>query len=157
MEKATFGAGCFWGVEAVFAQVDGVSKTTVGFMGGDVESPSYEQVCTGTTGHAEVVHLEYDPDKVTYDQLLAVFWTNHDPTQMNRQGADVGTQYRSVIFFHTPEQEKAARASRAALEAGDSVDGPVITAIEPAGPFWKADEHHQRYYEKRGQVPGCRL
>src|SRR5215831_12235201 len=148
MEKATFGAGCFWGVEATFRQVEGVTTAAVGYMGGTLENPTYEDVCTDRTGHAEVVQVEYDPSQVSYDELLKVFWENHDPTTLNRQGPDVGTQYRSVIFFTTPEQERAARASRAALEASGRYHRPIVTAIEPAPPFYEAEEYHQRYLEK---------
>ncbi|GGE25600.1 peptide-methionine (S)-S-oxide reductase [Marinithermofilum abyssi] len=150
MATATFGAGCFWGVEALFRQIDGVTDTAVGYMGGNKENPSYEEVCTDTTGHAEVVHLEYDPKVVTYEELLQVFWENHDPTQLNRQGPDVGTQYRSVIFYHTPEQKEAAEKSKAELEKSGKYDKPIVTEIAPAGPFYKAEEYHQRYLEKRG-------
>ncbi len=150
MEKATFGAGCFWGVEAAFRQAEGVAATAVGFMGGTLENPTYEDVCTGETGHAEVVQVEYDPMSVTYEQLLDVFWNNHDPTTLNRQGPDVGTQYRSAIFSHTPEQEAAARASKQRLEASGKYRGDIVTEITPAGPFTKAEEYHQKYLEKRG-------
>jgi peptide-methionine (S)-S-oxide reductase len=156
MEKATFGAGCFWGVEETFRQVPGVVDTAVGFMGGTTEDPSYREVCTGRTGHAEVVHLAYDPARVSYEALLGVFWGVHDPTTKDRQGPDVGTQYRSVIFFHTPEQEAAARASKEREDAGGRFRRPIVTAIEPAGPFWRAEEYHQRYLEKRGAA-ACRL
>jgi peptide-methionine (S)-S-oxide reductase len=149
METATFGAGCFWGVEAKFRQVEGVLHTAVGYMGGTLENPTYADVCTDRTGHAEVVQVTFDPADVSYDDLLAVFWRIHDPTQLNRQGPDVGTQYRSVIFYHTPEQEQAAQASEQALEASGRLGGrPVATAIEPAGTFWRAEEYHQRYLEK---------
>ena len=158
MEKATFAAGCFWGVEETFRALPGVVETAVGFMGGATDSPSYREVCTGRTGHAEVVHLEYDPAKVSYDELLEAFWGCHDPTTMNRQGPDVGTQYRSAIFFHTPEQEAAARASLERAGASGRFRRPIVTAIEPASTFWRAEEYHQRYLEKRGEaachVPG---
>jgi peptide-methionine (S)-S-oxide reductase len=150
MERATFGAGCFWGVEAAFRQVEGVVATAVGFMGGTLENPTYEDVCTGRTGHAEVVQVEYDPSRVAYEQLLDVFWNNHDPTTLNRQGPDVGPQYRSEIFFHSLEQEAAARASKEMLEASGKLRRPVVTEITPAGPFYKAEDHHQQYLEKRG-------
>ena len=156
MEKATFGAGCFWGVEAAFRQVKGVAQTAVGFMGGHTDNPSYEDVCTGATGHAEVVQVQYDPAEVSYEQLLQVFWDNHDPTHLDRQGPDVGTQYRSVIFFHTPEQEAAARSSKEQQKAPGRFPRPIVTATEPAAPFWKAEEHHQQYFEKRGIAPTCR-
>ena len=156
MEKVTFGAGCFWGVEETFRQVPGVLETAVGFMGGTTEEPSYREVCTGRTGHAEVVQLEYDPAKVTYDALLDGFWGCHDPTTKDRQGPDVGTQYRSVIFVHGAEQEAAARASKARQDEAGRFRRPIVTAIEPAGPFWRAEEYHQRYLEKRGEA-ACRL
>jgi len=147
---ATFGAGCFWGVEEVFRHVDGVVGTSVGFMGGDVEDPSYEAVCTHDTGHAEVVHVEYDPEKVSYDALLTIFWENHDPTAVNRQGPDVGEQYRSVIFYHSPEQKSVAEASKKNREESGRYKKSIATVIEPAGPYYKAEEYHQQYLEKRG-------
>ena len=156
MEKATFAAGCFWGVEETFRQLPGVLETAVGFMGGTATNPSYREVCGGRTGHAEVVHLEYDPSRITYDQLLDAFWNAHDPTTLNRQGPDVGDQYRSAIFYHTPEQEAAARASKERLDAAGRFRRPIVTAIEPAGAFWRAEEYHQRYLEKRGAV-ACRV
>ncbi len=146
--KATFGAGCFWGVEAAFRRLDGVSATAVGYAGGRTENPSYEQVCAGATGHAEVVELVYDPERIAYEQLLAVFWAEHDPTQLNRQGPDLGDQYRSVIFVHDPGQRAAAEASRERVQA--RLSRPVVTAIEDAPSFWAAEESHQRYLEKRG-------
>lgn len=156
MEKATFAAGCFWGVEETFRQVPGVVDTAVGFMGGTSESPSYREVCGGRTGHAEVVDLEFDPAKVSYDALLDVFWSCHDPTTKDRQGPDVGSQYRSAIFFHDPTQEAAARASKQRLDAAGRFRRPIVTEIAPAGPFWRAEEYHQRYLEKRGAA-ACRL
>lgn len=156
MEKATFAAGCFWGVEETFRQVPGVVDTAVGFMGGTTESPSYREVCGGRTGHAEVVDLEFDPAKVSYDALLDVFWGCHDPTTKDRQGPDVGSQYRSAIFFHDPTQEAAARASKQRLDAAGRFRRPIVTEIAPAGPFWRAEEYHQRYLEKRGAA-ACRL
>lgn len=148
--KATFGAGCFWGVEAAFRRVPGVTATTVGYLGGTLENPTYEDVCTGKTGHAEVVEVDYDPTQVTYDDLLDVFWTNHDPTTLNRQGPDVGTQYRSAIFFHTPEQEAAARTSKERREQSGQYRRPIVTEITPASTFYRAEEYHQQYLEKRG-------
>lgn len=148
--KATFGAGCFWGVEAAFRRVKGVVDTAVGYEGGITENPTYHDVCTDRTGHAEVVQVEFDPKQVSYEQLLEVFWSIHDPTQVNRQGPDVGTQYRSVIFYHSPEQEAAARKSKEALERSGRYRRPIATAIEPARVFWRAEEYHQRYLEKRG-------
>lgn len=149
-KKATFGAGCFWGIESTFREIDGVVDATVGYEGGHMANPTYKDVCTDLTGHAEVVQVEYDPKKVSYDQLLNVFWNSHDPTQMNRQGPDVGTQYRSVIFFHSPEQEQAACASKAALEASSRFRRPIATQIEPASTFYRAEEYHQQYLAKRG-------
>src|SRR5437868_7337784 len=150
MEKAIFGAGCFWGVEAAFRQVKGVSSTSVGYSGGSYKDPSYRDVCTGRTGHAEVVQVVYDPAKVGYDDLLKVFWENHDPTTPNRQGPDVGTQYRSAIFFSTPEQESAARASKAMLDNSGRYRRPIVTEIAPASEFYPAEDYHQQYLEKRG-------
>ena len=147
-EKATFAAGCFWGVEAAFRQVPGVRATRVGYTGGSRDRPSYEEVCTGRTGHAEAVEVEFDPSRVTYDQLLDVFWSEHDPTQLNRQGPDRGTQYRSAVYFHTPEQEAAALASRDRVQSRSRKQ--VVTEITAAGEFWPAEEYHQRYLEKRG-------
>ena len=155
-EKATFGAGCFWGVEATFRQVDGVIDAAVGFMGGHVDNVSYKQVCWEDTGHAEVVQVEYDPARVSYDTLLDAFWGAHDPTQVNRQGPDIGTQYRTVIFFHTHEQQKAAEASKARLAASGRFSRPIATEIVPAGEFWRAEDYHQRYLEKRGLV-SCKI
>jgi peptide-methionine (S)-S-oxide reductase len=149
-EIATFGAGCFWGIEAAFRRVPGVLDAAVGYSGGRTENPSYQDVCTDTTGHAEVVQVTFDPEKLSYDQLLNVFWTIHDPTQVNRQGPDYGAQYRTAIFFHSPEQEAAAKKSKQAIEASGKLRRPVATEITPAGPFWRAEEYHQRYLEKRG-------
>jgi peptide-methionine (S)-S-oxide reductase len=149
-EIATFGAGCFWGIEAAFRRVPGVLDAVSGYSGGHTQNPSYQEVCTDTTGHAEVVQVTFDPEKVTYDQLLNVFWTIHDPTQVNRQGPDYGAQYRTAIFFHSPEQEATAKKSKQALEASGKLRRPVATEITPAGPFWRAEEYHQRYLEKRG-------
>jgi len=150
-EKATFGAGCFWGVEETFRQLKGVTSTAVGYAGGTKDNPSYEDVCSDETGHAEVVQLEFDPSQISYDELLNVFWLNHNPTTINRQGPDVGTQYRSVIFYHSPEQKAAAEASMQRLSASGKFNRPVVTQIEPAPKFWRAEEYHQRYLEKRGQ------
>lgn len=149
-EIATFGAGCFWGIEAAFRRVPGVLDAVVGYSGGQTQNPSYQDVCTDTTGHAEVVQVTFDNEKLSYDQLLNVFWTIHDPTQVNRQGPDYGKQYRTAIFFHSPEQEAAAKKSKQALEASGKLRRPVATEITPAGPFWRAEEYHQRYLEKRG-------
>jgi peptide-methionine (S)-S-oxide reductase len=149
MEKATFGMGCFWGPEELFRRVDGVISTSVGFMGGSVENPTYEEVCTGRTGHAEVVAVEFDPSRVSYQELLEIFWARHDPTTRNRQGPDIGTQYRSVLFFHSPEQEAAARASKEELERCGRHRREIVTEIVPASNYYPADEYHQRYVEKR--------
>ena len=156
MAIATFGAGCFWGVEAEFRRVQGVKATAVGYAGGDLKNPTYKDVCSDTTGHAEVVQVEYDPEAVSYDDLLNVFWENHDPTTLNRQGPDIGTQYRSVVFFHTPEQEEAARASKERLEKSGRFRRPIVTQIEPASEFWRAEEYHQQYLEKRG-LASCHI
>jgi peptide-methionine (S)-S-oxide reductase len=150
MEKATFGAGCFWGVEAAFRQIKGVTSTAVGYMGGALQDPTYKDVCTDRTGHAEVVQVEFDPAQVSYKDLLQVFWENHDPTTLNRQGPDTGTQYRSAIFFHTPEQQAEAQASKDALEKSGKFRRPIVTEITPAAQFWRAEEYHQQYLEKRG-------
>lgn len=154
-ETATFAAGCFWGVEEAFRRTPGVVDVEVGYTGGTTEQPSYKEVCTGTTGHAEAVRVEFDPERISYDGLLDVFWSIHDPTQRNRQGPDVGTQYRSAIFAHDEDQERAARASKDRLEADGRFPRPIATGIEPAGPFWRAEEYHQRYYERRGIAPRC--
>jgi peptide-methionine (S)-S-oxide reductase len=150
MEKAMFGAGCFWGVEDFFLQMPGVSDAVSGYAGGASERPTYKQVCTGDTNHAEVVEVTFDPDKVSYDSLVDLFFKMHNPTQMNRQGPDVGTQYRSVIFTHGPEQDRVARERRAAVEASGKWKQPIATTIEPAPTFWRAEEHHQRYFKKHG-------
>jgi methionine-S-sulfoxide reductase len=147
-KKATFGAGCFWGVEAAFRRTAGVTGTKVGYAGGAVDNPTYEQVCSDATGHAEVVEVTYDDEQVPYEQLLTIFWLEHDPTQLNRQGPDVGSQYRSVIFVHDEEQRAAAEASREAVQARST--RPVVTQIEDAPPFWEAEDYHQQYLEKRG-------
>ena len=151
MEKtATFAAGCFWGVEDAFRQVKGVTATEVGYTGGTKESPTYKEVCTGRTGHAEAVKVTYDPDTVTYEDLLDVFWSNHDPTQLNRQGPDFGTQYRTEIFVNDDEQKQAAVSSKQELEASERYRRPIVTAITPASTFWRAEEYHQQYFEKQG-------
>jgi peptide-methionine (S)-S-oxide reductase len=155
MEKATFAAGCFWGVEETFRQVKGVESTRAGYTGGHIPNPTYEQVCTDRTGHAEAVEVEFDPAQISYDDLLRVFWEMHDPTTLNRQGPDVGTQYRSVIFFHTPEQEASARASRDELERSGRLPKPIVTEIVPAADFYPAEEYHQRYLAKRGLAAHC--
>lgn len=157
MEKATFGAGCFWGVESEFRQIpQGILSTAVGYEGGKLNNPSYRDVCTDRTGHAEVVEVTYDPAKISYEDLLTVFWENHDPTTLNRQGPDVGTQYRSVIFYHTPEQQAAAIASKERLQQSGRYRRPIVTAIEPAQTFYKAEDYHQQYLEKRG-LSSCKF
>jgi peptide-methionine (S)-S-oxide reductase len=150
-KKATFGAGCFWGVEAAFRQLEGVTATAVGYEGGTFENPTYEDVCSHTTGHAEVVEVTYDPERISYDELLQAFWAKHDPTQVNRQGWDVGDQYRSVVFFHDEEQREAAERSKAELDASGRHKRPVATVIEPAQTFYIAEDYHQRYLEKQGR------
>jgi peptide-methionine (S)-S-oxide reductase len=151
METATFGAGCFWGVEETFRQMPGVVETAVGYEGGAMLNPTYKDVCTDRTGHAEVVQVTFDPAQVSYDDLLQVFWANHDPTQLNRQGPDYGSQYRSAIFFHTPEQQAAAEASKAALERSGRFRKPIVTEITPATTFYRGEDYHQQYLAKRGQ------
>jgi peptide-methionine (S)-S-oxide reductase len=149
-KKATFGAGCFWGVEAAFRQLDGVTATRVGYSGGKTENPTYEDVCSHTTGHAEVVEVTYDPERISYDDLLATFWAKHDSTQLNRQGWDIGDQYRSAIFFHDEEQQEAALRSKAAEQTHHAQ--PVVTQVEPAQTFYEAEDYHQQYLEKRGRA-----
>src|ERR1700730_6386359 len=153
-ENATFGAGCFWGIEAAFRRVPGVLDAAVGYIGGHTANPTYKDVCSDETGHAEVVQVTFDPAKVSYEQLLDVFWQAHDPTQVNRQGPDFGTQYRSAIFFHSPEQEATAKKSREALDAGGKFKRPIATEITPAATFYRAEEYHQKYLQKRG-VASC--
>ena len=149
MEKVTFAAGCFWSVEATFLKVAGVTSTCVGYVGGSVENPTYEDVCYGKTGHAEAVQLEYDPSQISYEELLDVFWSCHDPTTRNRQGPDIGTQYRSAVFFHSPEQAAATKESMARLEAAGRYRNPIVTEIIPVSTFYRAEEYHQGYLEKR--------
>lgn len=149
-ETAVFGAGCFWGVESTFRKVPGVLDTEVGYAGGTTERPTYEQVCSERTGHAEVVRVEFDPAKVGYEKLLEIFFENHDPTTLNRQGPDYGEQYRSVVFVHSPEQERLATAEKARRDASGDYVGPIVTAIQPAVPFWPAEGYHQQYFEKQG-------
>jgi len=156
MAKATFAAGCFWGVEATFRQISGVISTRVGYTGGNLPNPTYQDVCTDRTGHAEAVEVEFGPAKVSYDALLEVFWENHDPTQLNRQGPDWGTQYRSAIFFHSPEQEAAARASKEKLEKSGRFAKKIVTQIVPAVTFYPAEDYHQQYLEKRG-LASCHI
>jgi peptide-methionine (S)-S-oxide reductase len=156
MELATFGAGCFWGIEALFRQVEGVVDAVAGYTGGTLENPTYKDVCSDRTGHAEAVQVTFDPARVSYEKLLDVFWQVHDPTQLNRQGPDHGRQYRSAIFFHSPEQEAAARASKAKLQASNLFSRPIVTEITAASTFWRAEEYHQRYLEKNG-LPICHI
>ena len=156
MAKATFAAGCFWGVEDAFRQVEGVTSTAVGYIGGTTKNPSYKEVCTGRTGHAEAVEIDFDPAKVSYLELLATFWKSHDPTTVNRQGPDVGTQYRSTIFFHDASQEKDARDSKAVLTEKGVFKRPIVTEIVPATEFYKAEDYHQQYFEKQG-IRSCHI
>ena len=154
MAKATFAAGCFWGVEEAFRELPGVISTTVGYTGGKTQSPSYQQVCMGDTGHAEAVDVEYDPEKISYLELLATFWKSHNPTTMNRQGPDIGTQYRSAIFYHDASQAKDARESKAILEKEGVFKRPIVTEITPASEFYRAEDYHQQYFQKRG-IKSC--
>src|SRR5919108_5084568 len=156
MAKATFAAGCFWGVETTFRQLPGVNSTRVGYTGGNFPNPTYKDVCTDRTGHAEAVEVDYDPAEISYDKLLDVFWENHDPTQLNRQGPDWGTQYRSAVFFHSPEQEAAAKASKEALEKSGRFPKKIVTQIVPATTFYQAEDYHQQYLEKRG-LASCHI
>ncbi len=156
MEKATFASGCFWGVEDTFRNTNGVISAVSGYSGGHTKDPTYEQVCSGTTGHAESVELTFDPDKVSYQGLLQVFWDNHNPTTKNRQGPDIGSQYRSIIFYHNQQQQKAAEQSKEKLEQSGKYHDPIVTEIVPTGPFYRAEEYHQRYYEKHG-VSACQI
>lgn len=155
LAKATFAAGCFWGVEDAFRKLDGVKESTSGYSGGHTEHPTYEEVSTDKTGHAESVEVTYDPNKVTYEELLERFWKIHNPTTMNRQGPDIGSQYRSIIFYHTPEQKEAAEKSKKELDESGKYSDAVVTEIIPAQPFWKAEEYHQRYVEKHGGHGAC--
>jgi len=156
-EFATFGAGCFWCVEAVFEQIPGVKKVVSGYTGGSVEHPTYKQICTGTTGHAEVTRIEFDPTEVNFDRLLEVFWQSHDPTTLNRQGNDVGTQYRSAIFYHSDAQKKAAEASKAKANASGDFDQPIVTEITAAPTFYPAEDYHQEYYRNNRAQPYCQF
>ena len=156
MAKATFAAGCFWGVEDAFRQLKGVTETTVGYTGGSKVDPTYKEVCAGNTGHAEAVEVGFDPNQISYLELLATFWKSHDPTTLNRQGPDIGTQYRSAIFFHDSEQEKEARDSKAILEKEGVFRRPIVTQIQPAGPFYRAEDYHQQYFEKQG-IRSCHI
>lgn len=154
-QLATFGSGCFWCSEAIFQNVEGVSKVESGYSGGTVKNPSYEAVCTGQTGHAEVVQLTYDPAVVSYDELLEIFWKTHDPTTLNRQGNDVGTQYRSVIFYHNDEQKRLAETYKEKLDKSGAFDNPIVTEITPYTNFYKAEDYHQNYYNLHGNAPYC--
>lgn len=157
LQTATFGAGCFWGIEEIFRKTAGVVETAVGYMGGEMKNPKYEDVCTDETGHAEVVQITYNPKEVSYDQLLGLFWQNHNPTTLNRQGPDIGTQYRSVIFFHTPVQQKIAQKSKEALaKSGKWAGGEIVTQIVPVQQFYCAEDYHQKYLMKRG-LDSCHI
>ncbi len=155
-EKASFAAGCFWGVEETFRKLKGVISTSVGYMGGDLDNPTYEDVCTGRTGHAEAVEIIFDPSQISFDQLLQVFWENHDPTTLNRQGPDIGEQYRSVIFYHNEEQKRLASASKEKLQKSGRYRNDIVTQIVPATTFYKAEDYHQQYLAKRG-LRSCRF
>ena len=157
LQKATFGMGCFWCTEALFQRLNGVTNVKSGYEGGDVPNPTYEEVCTGTTNHAEVIEMEYDPAKISYDELLEVFWKSHDPTTLNRQGADVGTQYRSVVFYHSPEQKEIAEKYKTALNKANALGKPIVTAIVKAEPFYVAENYHQDYFFKNGEAPYCKM
>lgn len=150
LEDAAFGAGCFWGVEDAFMKINGVKETEVGFMGGKTENPTYEEVCTNKTGHAEAVHLKFDPDEISYEELLKIFWGIHNPTSLNRQGPDFGSQYRSVIFYYSEKQKEAAEKSKAELESSGKYDKPIVTEIIAASKFYRAEEYHQKYHQKQG-------
>jgi peptide-methionine (S)-S-oxide reductase len=156
MQKATFGAGCFWGVEAAFRSTKGVTSTAVGYLGGTLEYPTYHDVCTGQTGHAEVVEVEYDPSEVNYQQLLEIFWTIHDPTTLDRQGPDIGSQYRSAIFYHDQEQKAVAVDSKEKFQRSGVYENPIVTEITPASQFYPAEDYHQQYLEKRGRS-SCKI
>lgn len=157
LQKATFGMGCFWCTEALFQRLNGVTNVKSGYEGGDVPNPTYEEVCTGETNHAEVIQMEYDPAKISYDELLEVFWKSHDPTTLNRQGADVGTQYRSVIFYHSAEQKETAEKYKAALNKENALGKPIVTTIVKAEPFYVAENYHQDYFFKNGEAPYCKM
>ena len=157
MDTATFGAGCFWCVEAQFQILDGVNSVSSGFTGGTVKNPAYREVCNGTTGHAEVCQIAYDPTKISYDELLAAFWQSHDPTQLNRQGNDIGTQYRSVIYYHNEEQKRLAEKYKKELNASGAFEKPIVTEISPIGPFYKAEDYHQNYFNQNGSESYCQF
>ena len=151
MEKATFGAGCFWGIEFAFRKVEGVKEAYVGYAGGNTPNPTYQEVCSGQTGHAEVVQVEFNPDKVSYEELLELFWAIHDPTTLNRQGPDVGTQYRSAIYYHSPEQEASIKSAILIVEESRKFENPIVTEIAPIDRFFMGEDYHQRYFEKQGR------
>ena len=151
MEKATFGAGCFWGIEFAFRKVEGVKEAYVGYAGGNTPNPTYQEVCSGQTGHAEVVQVEFNPDKVSYEELLELFWAIHDPTTLNRQGPDVGTQYRSAVYFHSPEQEASIKSAILIMEESRKFENPIVTEIAPIDRFFMGEDYHQRYFEKQGR------
>jgi peptide-methionine (S)-S-oxide reductase len=155
LDTATVGAGCFWCVEAQFQMLEGVVSVTSGFSGGTIKNPSYKEVCMGTTGHAEVCQIVYDPSKISYDEILAAFWQTHDPTQLNRQGNDIGTQYRSVIYYHNEKQKELAEKYKKELNASGAWPNPIVTEISPAGPFYKAEDYHQNYFNENGDQPYC--
>lgn len=157
LEVATFGNGCFWCTEAVFQQLEGVVKVESGYSGGQVKNPTYKQVCTGTTGHAEVIQITYDPEKISFEELLEVFWKTHDPTTLNRQGADVGTQYRSAVFYHTDEQRRLAEEYKKKLDASGAFPRPIVTEITRFTEFYKAEDYHQNYYKENGEQPYCQI
>ncbi len=157
LQKATFGMGCFWCTEAIFQRLNGVSSVKSGYEGGDVADPTYEDVCTGTTNHAEVIEITFDPLKISYEELLEVFWKSHDPTTLNKQGADVGTQYRSVIFYHSDEQKEVATKYKNELNKVNALGKPIVTVIEKAKPFYVAENYHQQYFLKNGELPYCRI
>lgn len=155
LELATFGSGCFWCTEAIFQDLKGVQKVESGYSGGSVKNPTYKEVCSGLTGHAEVIQIRYDPDEISFDELLEIFWQTHDPTTLNRQGADVGTQYRSAIFYHTENQKKLAEEYKKKLDASGAFNDPIVTEITPYTVFYKAEDYHQNYYNLNGNVPYC--
>jgi peptide-methionine (S)-S-oxide reductase len=155
LDTATFGAGCFWCVEAIFQNLDGVESVASGYSGGHVKNPAYKEVCNGTTGHAEVIQLTYDPSKITFEELLEVFWQTHDPTTLNRQGADVGTQYRSAIFYHNDKQKELAETYRKKLDESGAFDKPIVTEISPIKNFYKAEDYHQNYYNQNSEESYC--
>ena len=157
LQVATFGNGCFWCTEAVFQQLEGVTKVESGYSGGQVKAPTYKQVCTGTTGHAEVIQITYDPGKISFEELLEVFWKTHDPTTLNRQGADVGTQYRSAVFYHTDEQRRLAEEYKKKLDASGAFPRPIVTEITAFTEFYKAEDYHQNYYKENGEQPYCQI